>query len=198
MLTFIVTSLVIAAIPGTGAIYTLSEAIGRGRRPALVAAFGCTLGILPHLTLAVTGLASVLQASPTAFEVIKYAGVAYLLYIALMTWRDRTDIGVDNVETMSDLKVIRHAIVINLLNPKLTIFFFAFLPQFTGGSGNQFIHMIGLGLAFMVITFVVFAAYGLLAASIRNHIVGQPRNVIGFRRAFAVTFVALSIKLATT
>jgi len=198
VLAFVITSFVIAAIPGTGAVYTLSEAISRGRRSALVAAFGCTLGIVPHLTLAATGLASVLHASPTAFRAIKYAGVAYLVYMAVMNWRDRSVIEVDEVSAMPAWRIIRHAVVINLLNPKLTVFFFAFLPQFTGDSGNQFLRMVGLGLIFMVITFVVFACYGVLAARIRRQIVRKPHNVIDVRRAFAVTFLALSLKLAVS
>jgi threonine/homoserine/homoserine lactone efflux protein len=156
------------------------------------------LGIVPHLALAATGLASLLHASPVAFRAIKYAGVAYLIYMAVMNWRDRSVLEVDEVSEMPAQRIIRHAVVINLLNPKLTVFFFAFLPQFTRDSGNQFLQMVGLGLIFMVITFIVFACYGLLAAGIRRRIARRPRNVIDVRRAFAVTFIALSLKLATS
>ena len=119
------------ATPGTGVIYTIAAGLARGARAGILAAFACTLGIIPHMLAAITGLAALLYASSVAFEVIKYAGVAYLLYLAWKTWRDRTPLSVEpDTEPRSALRVIAAGILINLLNPKLTIFFFAFLPQF--------------------------------------------------------------------
>src|SRR4051794_37064833 len=136
-LAFLLTALVIVATPGTGALYTISTGISRGRRPSVVAAFGCTLGIVPHLAAAITGTAALLRAGGIAFEVMKYAGVAYLLLMAAMTWRDRSTLALaDESAPQSSWRIVRSAVLINLLNPKLTIFFFAFLPQFVPQHGR--------------------------------------------------------------
>ena len=128
---FIVTTLVIVATPGTGALYTIAAGLSRGVRAGVVAAAGCTLGIVPHLVATVTGLAAVMHASALAFNTLKYAGVVYLVYLAWQTGRDRSALTVDDDQPRprSDWAVIRTAVAINVLNPKLTIFFFAFLPS---------------------------------------------------------------------
>lgn len=197
-LSFILTSLVVAAIPGTGAVYTLSESISRGTRAGLVAAFGCTLGIVPHLAAAVTGLASILYASQGAFLVLKYLGVAYLIYLAIQMWRDDGSLMLSQEATDTPvLQVIRRAILINLLNPKLTIFFFAFLPQFIPeNSSNTFLRMLFLGFIFMIVTFLVFAAYCMAAVSIRSRIISRPAISRAVTKSFAVSFLALSARLA--
>ena len=128
---FLLTTLVVVATPGTGAVYSIAAGLSRGTRAGIVAAFGCTLGVIPHMIAAITGLAAILNASAVAFETIKWLGVAYLLYLAWQTLRDRSLIDVDqDAAPVSFWRVIRTAVLINLLNPKLTIFFFAFLPQF--------------------------------------------------------------------
>lgn len=195
---FLATSFVIAAIPGTGALFTMTAGISRGARAGILAAFACTLGTLPHLLAAITGLAAVLHASGVAFGVIKYAGVAYLLHMAWATWRDTGALAVDGpLGAPSARKVITAGITSNLLNPKLTIFFFAFLPQFVpAGSGNTTPRMLGLSGVFMVMTFVVFAGYGVFAAAVRDAILSHPRRVDRIRKAFAATFVGLSGRLA--
>ena len=204
-LTFLVTSLVIVATPGTGALYTISAALSRGARTGVVAAFGCTLGIVPHLVAAITGAAAVLQASGTAFLALKYAGVAYLLWMAWHTWRDRSPLVVDaaverSSRTPSALRVVVSAVLVNLLNPKLTLFFFAFLPQFVSPDGDRSTlpTLLGLSAVFMLMTFVVFAAYGVCAAALRRHLVDRPVVVRRLRQAFAASFVGLSAKLVTT
>ena len=195
---FLLTTLVIVATPGTGVIYTLAAALTRGARAGVLAAFACTLGIVPHMAAAITGLAALLHASATAFQVIKYLGVAYLLYMAWSTFRDTGALAVDG-ETAppSARKVIVQGVLINLLNPKLTIFFFAFLPQFVG-SGGDVLAMIGLSGVFMLATFVVFAGYGLFAAAVRNQVIARPRVLIWMRRSFAGAFAALGVRLAFT
>jgi threonine/homoserine/homoserine lactone efflux protein len=171
-----------------------------GARAGMVAAFGCTLGIVPHLTAAVTGTAALLRASGVAFEALKALGVAYLLYMAWVTWRDRSSLIIDDERAHKPaLRVIGSAILANLLNPKLTIFFFAFLPQFVPAhSSHQLGTMLGLSAAFMVMTFVVFAGYGVFAAGVRRHLIDRPRVIRRIRKTFAASFVALSAKLATT
>ncbi|KJK41509.1 lysine transporter LysE [Streptomyces variegatus] len=201
-LAFLLTTLVVVATPGTGVVYTLAAALSRGRRASVVAAVGCTLGIVPHLLATVTGVAALLHASVTAFQVLKYAGVAYLLYMAWATVRDKEALVVEEPEAAPAVparRVIVRGVLINILNPKLTIFFFAFLPQFVGpGEPHAVLRMAGLGGVFMLATFVVFAAYGVLAASVRRHVVGRPRVTAWLRRGFAGSFVALGAKLAFT
>lgn len=198
-LAFLLTSLVIVATPGTGALYTIAAGLTRGTRASVLAAFACTLGTVPHLVAAVTGLAALLHASGVAFALLKYAGVAYLLYMAWATWQDRGALTVDDDATAdrrSFWSVLGAGITLNLLNPKLTIFFFAFLPQFVPAGGGAVPAMLGLSAVFMAMTFVVFAAYGVFAAAVRDHVLRRPRVVAGMRKVFAVTFAALAGRLA--
>jgi threonine/homoserine/homoserine lactone efflux protein len=161
---------------------------------------GCTLGIVPHLAAAVTGTAALLHASGVAFEVVKFLGVAYLLFMAWSTWRDRSALAVeDQSDGKPATKVIASAVLVNLLNPKLTLFFFAFLPQFIPGhAGGQLGAMLALSGVFMAMTLVVFAGYGLFAAAVREHLISRPGIVHRMRQTFAVSFVALGAKLAAT
>ncbi len=196
--TFLLTSFVIVATPGTGAIFSLGAGLSRGPRAALLAAFACTLGTLPHLVAAITGLAALLHASGVAFAVIKYLGVAYLVYMAWATWRDQGALSLDaRQEPVPVRQVIASGITLNLLNPKLTIFFFAFLPQFVpAGDPHSVTHMLALSGVFMLMTFVVFTIYGLLAAAARERVLRSPRVLARLRKAFAASFLALSGRLA--
>src|SRR5262245_18110372 len=195
---FLLTSLIIIASPGTGVLYTLAAGLSRGSRASVVAAFGCTLGIVPHMAAAIVGLAALLHASAVAFHTFKYLGVAYLFYMAWNALRERGSLRVEKeVGARSAIQVTVHAILINILNPKLSIFFFAFLPQFVRSTEpHPLSHMLMLSAVFMLLTFVVFVGYGLFAAAVRTHIVSRPRVVTWMRRAFAGAFVALGAKLA--
>jgi len=198
---FVITTLIVVATPGTGVIYTLAAGLSRGARASVVAAFGCTLGIVPHALAAVTGLAAVMHTSAVAFQTVKYLGVAYLLYMAWATLREKGALAVDDSDTAprSAWRVVWSAILVNVLNPKLTIFFVAFLPQFVpSGSGGAVGQMMWLSAVFMAVTFVVFAAYGVAAAAVRSHIVSRPSVMTWLRRAFAGSFVALGARLAFT
>ncbi len=197
-LTFLLTAFVIVATPGTGALYTLAAGLTRGSRASILAAFACTLGIVPHMLAAITGLAAVLQASGVAFQVIKYAGVGYLLYMAWVTWHDTGVLKVDeDARSTSWRRVIYTGITLNLLNPKLTLFFFAFLPQFvTADEPGAGVRMLGLSAVFMVMTFVVFSIYGLAAAALRNRVLSRPQLLNRLRKVFAATFAALATRLA--
>jgi threonine/homoserine/homoserine lactone efflux protein len=197
---FLTISLLVVASPGTGAAVTIAAGLSRGKRTATVAALGCTLGIVPHMLAAVTGLAALLHASSLAFEVIKFAGVAYLLYLAWMTWREQ---GVLKIEAegsqRSDWGVVRHAVLVNLLNPKLSMFFLAFLPQFIAkDDAAPTLAMLQLSAIFMAMTFGVFALYGAFAARMPERVLGSPTVMAWLRRSFAATFVALGAKLALT
>lgn len=196
-LAFLLTSFVIVATPGTGALYTIGAGLTRGARASVLAAFACTLGILPHLVAAITGLAAVLHASGVAFQTIKYLGVAYLLWMAWATWRDTGALSVGDGDRGTWKQVIASGITINLLNPKLTIFFFAFLPQFVpAGTSHQLPRMLLLSGVFMAMTFVVFVGYGVTAGALRDKVLSRPRVVRRIRQVFAASFVALSARLA--
>jgi threonine/homoserine/homoserine lactone efflux protein len=195
---FLITSLIIVASPGTGVLYTLATGLSRGSRASVVAAFGCTLGIVPHMAAAIMGLAALLHTSALAFQVFKYVGVAYLLYMAWNAWREHGALKVEKqMGKRSALQVTTTAILINILNPKLSIFFLAFLPQFVSADEPQLLaRMLELSGVFMAMTFAVFVVYGLFAASVRDHIVSRPRVLTWMRRTFAAAFVALGAKLA--
>ena len=197
---FLLTSLIVIVSPGTGVLYTLAAGLSRGPRASVVAALGCTLGILPHMAAAILGLTALLHARALAFQIFKYAGVAYLLYMA---WHALKEHGALKVETQvsarSALQVTVTAILINILNPKLSIFFLAFLPQFLNGhEAHPLWHMAGLSLVFMALTFIVFVGYGLFAAAVRKHVISRPRVMTWMRRSFAGAFVALGARLAFT
>jgi len=197
---FLLTTLIIVATPGTGVIYTLAAGLSRGGRASILAAFACTLGIVPHMIAAITGLAALLHTSAVAFQTLKYLGVAYLLYMAWSTLRERGALQVEGgAAPRSATKVIVSGILINILNPKLTIFFFAFLPQFVDtGEPAAFTRMLELSAVFMLVTFVVFSIYGMFAALVRAHVVSRPRVMTWMRRIFAGSFVALGARLAVT
>jgi threonine/homoserine/homoserine lactone efflux protein len=197
---FWLTSLVVVATPGTGVLYTVAAGLSRGARASMVAAVGCTLGIVPHMVAAISGLAALLHASAVAFQVLRYLGVAYLVYMAWGTLRtERGLTAAKDDAPRSATNVIVSGILINILNPKLTIFFFAFLPQFVGADEPYAVpRMIELSALFMLLTLVVFVGYGTFASAVRHHIIARPRVLLWMRRAFAGAFVALGARLAFT
>ena len=195
---FLITSMVIVATPGTGVLITLAAGLSRGSRAAVVAAVGCTLGIVPHVAAAIVGLAAVLHASAVAFQTIKILGVVYLLSMAWQTLRDGGAFAIDSrPDARSDRQAIWSAVLANVLNPKLSIFFLAFLPQFVPANDpHALTRMAGLSAVFMLLTLVVFVVYGLLAAAFRGQILSRPRVLTWLRRTFAGAFVALGARLA--
>jgi threonine/homoserine/homoserine lactone efflux protein len=195
---FLLTTLIVVISPGTGVLYTLAAGLSRGPRASIVAAFGCTLGIVPHMAAAILGLAALLHASALAFQTLKYLGVAYLLYMAWNTLKEHGALKLESgVQNRSNFEVIVQAILINVLNPKLSIFFLAFLPQFVqAGEAHPLPRLLMLSGVFMLMTFVVFVGYGLFASAIRRHIILRPRILSWMRHAFAAAFVALGVKLA--
>jgi len=197
-LEFLITSFIVVVSPGTGVLYTLAAGLSRGARASVVAAFGCTIGIVPHMAAAIMGLAALLHTSALAFQVFKYLGVAYLLYMAWSTLRERGALRVEKeAGARSAVQVTVTGILINILNPKLSIFFLAFLPQFvSAGEANPLSRMLALSTVFMLMTFVVFVGYGLFAASIRDHVISRPRVLTWMRRSFAGAFAVLGAKLA--
>ena len=199
-LEFLTTSLIVVLIPGTGVIFTVSTGIIQGRKASVFAAIGCTAGIVPHLLATVLGLAAVLHTSAVAFQALKFAGVAYLLYIAYATWRDKAAFAIDsNSSASSALALMTRAFLLNILNPKLTIFFLAFLPQFVEpAAASPLAQLLVLSGVFMVMTFAVFVVYGFLAHSFRKAVIESPRVQAWLRRSFAAAFVGLGVNLAAS
>ncbi|MGL4812135.1 MAG: LysE family translocator [Beijerinckiaceae bacterium] len=195
---FLLTTLIVCASPGTGALYTISAGLTRGPRAALVAALAGTLGVVPHILAAMAGLAALLHASALAFDIVKYAGVAFLLYMAWQELRAGGALTVDaDTQPRSTLKVLVDGVLLNLLNPKLSIFFVAFLPQFMDTQrGDTLAQMTLMSGVFMLVTFLVFAVYGLAAGSMRKTIAGRPAVVLWLRRSFAAAFGVMAARLA--
>jgi threonine/homoserine/homoserine lactone efflux protein len=196
---FLVAALIVVMIPGTGVIYTVATGLSRGRAGALAAAVGCTLGIVPAILASVAGLAALLHASALVFQVLKYAGAAYLLYLAWQTLRDTGPLALGSVDAVPPgwVKIARTGCLINVLNPKLSIFFLAFLPQFIAPeAGSVSRQMIEMGAAFMAITFAVFCIYGLFASAIGAWVLRSARAMDWIRRTVAVAFAGFGLRLA--
>ena len=195
---FFLTSLIVIATPGTGVLYTLAAALSRGSRASVIAAFACTLGIVPHIAAALMGLAALMHTSALLFQIVKFAGVAYLIYMAFDALREHGALRIEKeIDARSAARVMINGILINILNPKLSIFFLAFLPQVVSADETSPVaRMLMLSIMFMLMTFVVFVFYGLLAALVRDRVISRPRVLTWMRRAFAGAFVALGAKLA--
>ena len=195
---FLITSLIVVLIPGTGVLFTVSAGLSHGARASVFASIGCTLGIVPHLLATVLGLAAIMHTSALAFQVLKYAGVAYLLYLAVITWRDRSPVATQAIQGKGGaLGLMVKAFLINILNPKLTIFFLAFMPQFVDpGAASPLAELVLLSAIFMAMTFGVFVLYGLLAHVFRRAVVESPRVQAWLRRGFAAAFAGLGGQLA--
>ena len=200
---FLLTSLVVVLMPGTGTLYTISTGIARDWRASIAAAIGCTFGIIPHLLASALGLSTLMHISAEVFSVVKYVGSAYLLYLAWQMWKETggVEIGRLGRETTEPnlVQVAWKGIAINLLNPKLTAFFLAFLPQFITREGvsvtQQFL---GLSVAFMLMTLAVFCMYGFIASGARRVLGAKPRAMRWVQRSFALVFGGLAVELAFT
>jgi threonine/homoserine/homoserine lactone efflux protein len=195
---YLLTSIVVILLPGTGVLYTLAFGLSRGWRASVLAAFGCTLGILPHIAASIAGLAALLHTSALAFQVVKYLGVAYLFYMAWTVLRDGGVLQLsERTASVSALRIIANGFLLNILNPKLSLFFLAFLPQFVPTDTlNPASTMLGLAAAFMLLTFVVFVGYGAFASATRRYVISRPRVLLWLRRGFAGAFGALGLRLA--
>ena len=195
---FLLTSLVVVIIPGTGVIYTVSTGLTQRWRASILAALGCTMGIIPHLTASILGLSAILHMSARAFQVIKFAGALYLLYLAWSMWQDTGTLRFDQSEQKrGGFQIVVKGILINILNPKLTLFFFAFLPLFVSAqAGSPTNQMVGLSAIFMGMTFVIFVLYGILASGISTYLMKSPKAIRRMQRTFALIFAVLAVKLA--
>ena len=195
---FLLTSIVVVLLPGTGVLYTLAVGLGRGFRPSVIAAFGCTLGIVPAAVASLIGLAAILHTSALAFQIVKYLGVAYLFYMAWKILREGGALSVSEaVNDTASRRIVVDAVLLNALNPKLSLFFLAFLPQFVpaeaaGATSAMVMH----ALVFMLLTFIVFIGYGACASLARDYVISKPKVLLWLRRSFAGTFGLLGLRLA--
>ncbi len=197
---FLITSLIVVISPGTGALYTIATGLGSGVKQSLIAAVGCTLGIIPHMLAAITGLAAIFHTSAAAFGIIKFLGVIWLLYMAWITLKQNGPLQIESTnETATPLKVIVHAVLINLLNPKLSLFFLAFLPQFISTeTASPTYDMLILSGIFMLMTLLIFMLYGVFSSFMRGHILSRPKVMKILRASFSLSFIGLGIKLILT
>ena len=194
---FLLTSLVVVLIPGTGVIYTVSAGLFMDPRASTAAAFGCTMGIIPHLLASVLGLATLLHMSALAFQAFKLAGAAYLIYLAWSIWRETGALKFDKPENVGVRTIALRGLLINILNPKLSIFFLAFLPQFVApGSTTPIIQMLLLSVIFMAMTLIIFILYGLSAGRVRNMVINSPKTALRLQKSFAAVFAFLGVRLA--
>lgn len=196
--TFLITSLIIILAPGTGVIYTVSMGMTEGRKKSIFAALGCTLGIVPHLCISIALSSLLMQMNEQVFTVIKYLGVLYLIYLGLSMILSKGKVEVSETQTETRATaIIRRGILINLLNPKLTLFFFSFLPQYVSlGSANYVAKSTLLGILFMALTLIVFVGYGLLAGTAKVWLCQSPKRMAFLQKCFGVIFIAFAIKLA--
>ncbi len=192
---FLIAAMIVVLIPGTGVIYTIATGIARGWSASTAAAFGCTLGILPAIAAAFIGLSAILHAGAVAFTVLKYAGAAFLIYLAWQTWNERGPITLKREVPVSFLKLATTGILINVLNPKLSIFFLAFLPQFIDPAAAINPQLTVMSVTFMVMTFAVFVIYGAIAAAVGRYL-RRPGVTDWIRRGSALTFAGLGARLA--
>ncbi|KQY13252.1 LysE family translocator [Rhizobium sp. Root482] len=195
---YLITSIIVILLPGTGVLYTLAVGLNAGTRASILAALGCTLGILPHIIASIAGLAALLHASALAFQVIKYLGVAYLIYMAWNVLRNAEAFAIaESQPPVPALRVIATGVLLNTLNPKLSLFFLAFLPQFVpAATPSPTPFMLALALVFMALTFIVFVLYGVFASVARRHVIAKPGVTIWLRRGFAGAFGLMGLRLA--
>jgi threonine/homoserine/homoserine lactone efflux protein len=155
------------------------------------------MGIVPHLLASVLGLSAVLHVSALAFQTLKYAGSVYLLYLAWSMWRETGALKLNQPDKNNAFQTAVRGFLINILNPKLSLFFLAFLPLFVSPKAVSPIpQMLMLSAVFMAMTLVIFIFYGILADNVRGYFANSPRVITRLQRSFAAVFAALAIKLA--
>ncbi|MFL6640938.1 MAG: LysE family translocator [Paraburkholderia graminis] len=198
---FLATSIAITMAPGPDNLQVLARGISQGRAAGLVAALGFATGITFHTTLAALGVAALLRSSPLAFEAIKLAGAAYLVWIGIKALRSQGLATAHERAPQPLMTVFRQSVLGNLLNPKVTLFFVVFLPQFvqTGGAQNGAqsvtVQMLELGALFMLETLVVFSLFGVCAGMIGGWLRRRPRVGVWLDRLAGATFIALGIRV---
>jgi threonine/homoserine/homoserine lactone efflux protein len=198
-LSFFAASVVLALAPGPDNIFVLTQSAMHGRRAGLLVTLGLCTGLLAHTAAVVLGVAAIFQASALAFTALKFAGAAYLLYLAWGAWHaTASPIEARNGAGLEGWALFRRGIIMNVTNPKVSIFFLAFLPQFADPKrGSLALQLVTLGAGFLVATLLVFGAVALLAGSIGRWLAGSRRAQVVINRSAALIFAALALRLAT-
>lgn len=193
---FFLLSLILAIVPGTGVVFTLACAMSQGMRGAFWGAVAGAVGVVPHLIAAGLGLSALLIAYPIMYDGLRILGGAYLIWLAIQAWRHRHDALEVGTVTATGTQIVMQGALINLLNPKLTLFFVSFLPQFVPPTDPTPILTMGLmGLVLVVQTFVVFLAYGAVAARARDLLRRRPRIMTVLQSGIAALFAVLGLRV---
>ncbi len=199
-LSYLVAALIVIASPGPDSLNSLAIGLSRGRREGVAYALGVGVGCLTHTVWAMLGISAVVAASATLFNVIKWIGVAYLVWLGIQSLRSKGSIAAlgNAPPTGSALQRFRQGVLTNALNPKVMLFFLAFLPQFVDPQhGAAVIWQLGLmGLTFTVITALAYSALAWSAGSVGARLIKQPRIALWLERATGIVFIAMAARLA--
>ena len=195
---FLLASAAVTISPGPDILYVLARGISAGRRSALVAAAGFASGLSVHTTMAVVGLSALLTASAVAFTIVKFAGGAYLLYLGIKAFRSGGLVSVPESGAMlPGRRIFAQAFLMNMLNPKVAMFFLAFLPQFTRPQqGNLSMQLLLLGVSFALVALVIFSIVGIFSSYIGGWLRSKPRGLRVFDYLIGSIFICLGLRLA--
>jgi threonine/homoserine/homoserine lactone efflux protein len=200
LLSFFTVALLLGVAPGPDNIFVLTQSALRGRTAGLIVTLGLCTGLLVHTAAVALGVAAIFQASSTAFTLLKLSGAAYLMYLAWQAFRAKASkIALGKASALDGWQCYRRGIVMNVTNPKVSIFFLAFLPQFADPRLGALPLQIGmLGAVFMLATLLVFGSVALLAGSLGKWLEGSERTQIIMNRVAGTVFIALAAKLVMT
>jgi len=197
LLYFLGASVALTIAPGPDNIFVLTQGIARGRKPAIITALGMCSGISIQTSAAAFGISAVFYSSVVAFNAVKYAGAAYLLYLAWKTLRERSSVKLSQPDARSGAALFKRGFIMNVLNPKVAMFFLAFLPQFVSPAAGWFpLQMLLLGFIFMVQAVIIFCLIGYFSGSIGSFILTRPKIAKYFDWLTAGVFASLGIRLA--
>lgn len=195
---FLAASIAVTAAPGPDNLQVLARGISQGRAAGLVAALGFAAGLTFHTTLAAFGVAALLRSSPLAFEIVKIAGGLYLIWIGIKALTSRGLASAHERAAQPLSAIFRQSVIGNMMNPKVTLFFVVFLPQFVDPSGTQrvAVQMVELGLVFMLQTLAIFSLFGVFAGTLGTWLKRRPRVGVWLDRLAGATFIALGLRVA--
>ncbi len=196
--TFVFTCTMLALAPGPDNIFVMTQGALYGRRAGILVTLGLSTGLIYHTTAVALGLAAIIQASPKIFSLVKILGAGYLLYLAWLAFRASASSLSGTTPQLSGAQLFRRGIIMNITNPKVTVFCLAFLPQFTSPeNGPLGLQIFWLGLVFICVTLVVFGGIAFLAGSVGSVLNSSPRHQIWLNRIAGTVFAVLAIKLVS-
>jgi threonine/homoserine/homoserine lactone efflux protein len=197
LLYFLAASMALTIAPGPDNIFVVTQGIARGRKAAIATALGMCSGISVHTVAAACGISAVFHTSALAFNAVKYAGAAYLLYLAYRTLKERTTITLRAADNRALAALFRRGFIMNVVNPKVALFFLAFLPQFASADTVHFVPwMLLLGFIFMAQAVVIFCLIACFSGTIGNYIAAKPALAKYFDYLTAGVFASLGVRLA--